>query len=86
MWGMRGAQALLALHCASTIGMVKYYALIIFVMAVNLEGKPLTTKISENLGERLKALGRKGETCGDVIMRLIEFYGGQKPHKSFKGH
>jgi len=30
----------------------------------------------EEARERLKVLGRKGETYDDVIMRLIEFYGG----------
>jgi len=33
-----------------------------------------TIRISKEVRERLKALGRKGETYDDVIMRLIEFY------------
>lgn len=33
-----------------------------------------TIRISKEARERLKALGRKGETYDDVIMRLIEFY------------
>jgi len=39
-----------------------------------LERELVTIKISRELRERLKALGRKGETYGDVIARLIEFY------------
>jgi len=34
----------------------------------------VTIRISKETRERLKALGRKGETYDDVIARLIEFY------------
>jgi len=44
--------------------------------------KITTIRVSEELREKLKSMGRKGETYEDIIWKLIEHYEGERDEES----